>query len=393
MTEADLVIVAVAAATWLNWVPAVSRVQPGAVEFRAPTAVEWLTRLRAQLVVSADFAAALAQLPAPPAQLAERLGRLTEITSATGISALGPVRLLLKAAKQDAQQRARWRERSGAAMVSSTLLAVLPVGLWLTSGSVGASPLEWLVASPAGWLVLVVFLGLTAVARWWLRSAAKAALGRGKAVGAGGAAGGLQPLRSPVAAAASLVAVWSLRPDGLGLVLGALVASGVAVSWRAFASGQQQELTAMAELERPWLTALLASALAAGFDWRRAVELMAAEASPDREQLVAVERRLSWGVEPATAFAEAGEHWQEVAVAISQTMSAGAPVASGLASLSEHWQQELGERAIERVERIAARSVIPVSLLQLPAFIIGGLFPILAVSLEPMVDSWLSTSA
>lgn len=391
MTEADLLLVAVAAAAWVNWVPAVSRLEPGAAARRQPTTVEWLTRLRAQLVVSADFATALSQLPAPPDAVGERLERLSALSSAIGISALGPVKLLLLAARQEAQLRARWRERSGAAMVSSTLLAILPVGLWLTSGSVGASPIEWLVSSPAGWLALGAFLGLTALSRWFLRRAARSALGGGKAA-VPGEVGGLRPLRSPLAAAVSFIAVWSVRPDGLGFALAALVASGVGQAWRAFPSGQQQALATMAEAERPWLTALLASALAAGLDWRRAVGLLAQEAQVDREQLLAVERRLSWGVEPAVAFASAGEQWQEVAVAIAQTMSAGAPVASGLAALSEHWQRELGESAIERVERVAARAVIPVSLLQLPAFIIGGLLPILAVSLQPLLDSWLSTS-
>lgn len=386
MTEVDLLIMAAAALAWVAWVPATRRRGGTAIRAAEPSAVEWLTNLRAQLVVSPDFTAALAGLPPPPSELNARLERLRQVTAETGGSALGPVHLLLGAARQDARRRARWRERSGGAMVSSTLLAVLPVGLWLTSGSVGVSPITWLTTSPAGWLCLLLFGGLTALSRWWLRRSARAALGLAAT------AARPRPLRRSVAAGASFVAVASLLPDGKGLVLAALTSSVVANVWQGFESERERSQAARAMAERPWLAALLASGLAAGLDWRRAVSVLAREADVDQSELLAVERRLSWGVEPAVAFAAAGEHWQEVAIAISQTMAMGAPVAAGLAALGEHWQRELGDQELERVERIAARAVIPVSLLQLPAFIIGGLLPILAVSVQPLLEAWLSTS-
>ena len=387
MATADLVVIAVAGMTWLWSLPVRGQTPQLRRESASIAEVEWLTRLQAQLVVSSDFESAVRALEEPPARLSGRIERLTAISAEAGISCVGPVGLLLIESRSKEQARRRWREQTSGAQASSLLLALLPAVMWLTGGTMGMSPLAWLFGTPFGLISLTAFAFLTLASRWWLRSLQSRALAPPTAARARG------ELPASLAAASAALAVFAFRPDGLGAVAAAVAASVVAGLWSGLEPQSGRLLQAAALAERPWLTALLAAALATGLDWRRSVSLLAAEAVVDAEVLGAVDRRLRWGIEPAAAFSQAGHRWQELAMAIAQTEAMGAPVANGLTSLSEHWQRDLGALELERVERVAARSVLPVSLLQLPAFIIAGLVPVLAVSMQPLLDLWLSTSA
>lgn len=55
-------------------------------------------------------------------------------------------------------------------------LLLLPVLAWMTAGATGASPIEFLTRSPAGWVCGALGLLLFAGAAWWMRALTRQAL-------------------------------------------------------------------------------------------------------------------------------------------------------------------------------------------------------------------------
>ena len=348
--------------------------------------VEWLVRLQSQVVTARDLGTACVRAGAVPTRVAIELAALQALQSETGARVEWAVDWLLAREKARKSLVDRYREQSGPARVSSFTLAVFVPGLWLLTLLGGQPVVGWLLGSPLGYACLLLYALLTWLSRLALRRLERQALSpatKRKVVSTG------RGNRWSAVAVALLPSL--LWPNAAGLAVGALAALVVFEAWPRLTSAHAAELEQEREVERGWLTLLLACLLASGVDWLRAVGWIAELAAANGATLAAVRQRLTWGVSPAVAFNEAGSEWQAVAASLQQSAVDGAPVARGLLDLSHHWQREARELELARIESVAARTVLPVSLLQLPAFLVGGLLPLVITSLQPLFESVLST--
>jgi Flp pilus assembly protein TadB len=164
--------------------------------------------------------------------------------------------------------------------------------------------------------------------------------------------------------------------------------------WNQLTSKQSQLLEREIVKARPRVATVLAVAVTAGASWDRAVDLAASEIPVAAlEDWKAINQRIKWGVPVPQAFSEGSGDWQQIAVVVDQTLRTGAPLAGALFALSNYWQEASYSEQVNQIERKASRMVVLVTLLQLPAFILLGLVPLVAASLIPLFEIFLSTTA
>lgn len=140
-----------------------------------------------------------------------------------------------------------------------------------------------------------------------------------------------------------------------------------------------------------WLVAIWKTAADAGADWLRTVELSLLSADISlQSSLQSLMTRLRWGIAAHHAFT--GDEWNEIAAVLEQGHNSGAKTSTTLHALLEEMNQSHRSARITSLERHASRAVIPVSLLQLPAFIVIAIVPILATQIAPLLDIVASTT-
>lgn len=387
MSAIDWAALAVGAMVWLLFRPQTLPIRwPTQASTSELSEIEWLVALSAQLVTSSNLSQAMSKCGPTPIALTAQIEVLSRGVQEFGIRALGAVDWLTMAARDHRTVERRWDEQSAAARSSSAILANFPVAIWVLSGFSGGEVVKWLFGSPFGWLCLTCFTLLTIGSRTLLRRLSQIALTSKRQVRT------TKEMSSSVLSFTVLVAAWFFLPSAAGIALGASFAAAIKYWWPSLQSDSTIEFQRQVKTERAWVAALLSAALAAGLDWQRALDWASSGAEVSAQELREVGARLSFGVSPQVAFSGASEPWLPIAVALEQCAISGSPVSSGLFELARFWLQEARDENLERVTRIASRAVLPVSLLQLPAFLVGGLVPILAVSLLPLFEGWLSTS-
>jgi hypothetical protein len=140
-----------------------------------------------------------------------------------------------------------------------------------------------------------------------------------------------------------------------------------------------------------WLVAIWKTAADAGADWLRTVEMSLISADISlQSSLQSLMTRLRWGIAAHHAFT--GDEWSEIASVLEQGHNSGAKTSTTLQALLAEMNQSYRSARITSLERHASRAVIPVSLLQLPAFIVIAIVPILATQIAPLLDVVASTT-
>jgi hypothetical protein len=105
-----------------------------------------------------------------------------------------------------------------------------------------------------------------------------------------------------------------------------------------------------------------------------------------------VAQRLEWGVEPNIAFASSHSLLQPISETIQRSSQTGAPIYESLMTQVRLWNETLQTQRIQNVEKVAERLIVPVALLQLPAFFLLGVIPMVAAEILPMLETFSSTS-
>jgi hypothetical protein len=82
------------------------------------------------------------------------------------------------------------------------------------------------------------------------------------------------------------------------------------------------------------------------------------------------------GVSPETAF-EYSKNWQEVGSLIGTSIRKGSKLSNELRMLADEYRKHALTFRVQHCEKVAGRLIIPVNLLQLPAFILMGLVPMI----------------
>ncbi len=133
---------------------------------------------------------------------------------------------------------------------------------------------------------------------------------------------------------------------------------------------------------------LLAEALAAGVPMHRAVQLVAGLSPPETaEVLDGVVAQVDVGVSMRTAWHSLGDDpvWGRVAQAVARTIMTGAGLGEIVSQLGEEQRAQRQQRRIEWARATGVRAVLPITLCFLPAFLLVGVVPALASTLQTLL--------
>ncbi|HEX6887888.1 MAG TPA: type II secretion system F family protein, partial [Candidatus Nanopelagicales bacterium] len=126
---------------------------------------------------------------------------------------------------------------------------------------------------------------------------------------------------------------------------------------------------------------LLAASLAAGVPAERALPVVArAVGGPTEVALLVVDRRIRLGEPAAAAWLRLRDApgLGGVARCIARSSRTGAPLAALLAITAQELREEAAAASLAEVRAVAVRSVLPLGLCLLPAFVLLGIVPVVA---------------
>ena len=189
--------------------------------------------------------------------------------------------------------------------------------------------------------------------------------------------------------AAAVVALAVLLIVGLpwGLPVAAFAFAGVPIALAKMepASVRRRRERILADL--PLAVDLLAACLRAGRPPGDALSAVAtAVGGPLGARLTEVEQRLRLGAEPADAWAVLEEEpgCAVLARSVRRALVSGGPLAQTLAHVATDVRQQRRWSADERARAVETRSVVPLGLCFLPAFVLIGIVPTIAGSLSSL---------
>ena len=190
-------------------------------------------------------------------------------------------------------------------------------------------------------------------------------------------------------AATAVVALAVLLVVGLpwGLPLAGVAFAGVPVALAKMepASVRRRRERILADL--PLAVHLLAACLRAGRPPGDALSAVAAAVGgPLGARLNEVEQRLRLGAEPADAWAVLEEEpgCAVLSRSVRRTVVSGGPLAKTLEHVATDVRQQRRWSAEERARAVETRSVVPLGLCFLPAFVLIGIVPTIAGSLSSL---------
>jgi Flp pilus assembly protein TadB len=387
LDELSLIAALLAGLLIMWWWPSSPPVVQKRSEWRDPweAAEALLSALTAELQVAVDLESALRRVGWDPATLPPDVSRRTDqacqLTAELGVSGDQLLAAISLEVRSRLELRARWETASAAATSTSVMLMLLPLAMWGLAEGLGIHATVWLTSSSIGWACVVVSLLLTALSRVILSRLAQRALLPAKAPQLG-------IVTAATAGNVMVVAAVALKTDIVGLLLGIVIRLVVVTQWSRLKAASSHE----AARDVAWAHVCIASALTSGSDWMTAVK-RAAECVDGAlsDQLAAVAQRLEWGVEPQDAFRGDMPSLDGIARAIEQTHASGAPISDALIRSARSSTAQHHADALKRVERFASFAVIPVTALQLPAFVLIGLVPVVVTQLQPLLSAFSST--
>lgn len=178
----------------------------------------------------------------------------------------------------------------------------------------------------------------------------------------------------------------------LGGWLGALAAPAAAFGLWRFVGGMEppaarRRREALAA-DLPLVVNLLSAALAVGASPSSAVRVVAdAVDPPAREELHAVARRLSLGVDPVRVWAEVGGHPQlgPLGRCMVRALEAGASVAAAMLLLADDLRDTARMETEGRARSVGVKAAAPLGVCLLPAFVLTGVVPLVAGSVMTLL--------
>jgi Flp pilus assembly protein TadB len=174
-------------------------------------------------------------------------------------------------------------------------------------------------------------------------------------------------------------------PWGLPVAVIAFAAVPVALAKLEPASVRRRRERIVADL--PLAVDLLAACLRAGRPPGDAVAAVAsAVGGPLGARLTEVEQRLRLGAEPADAWAvlDGEPSCTVLSRSVRRTVITGGPLAQSLEHVAADIRQQRRWSADERARAVETRSVVPLGLCFLPAFVLIGIVPTIAGSLSSL---------
>jgi Flp pilus assembly protein TadB len=381
VTLHDVMAIAAGALFLLWWWPEVQRNEPAPTSSSDWNEARGLRYLVANSSTSQTFTQSLTALEeisdrqwCTNPELSSRVSALNEMNSEFGIPVTIPLQQLHFEVDTSEILQRMWSEKAAVAYTSSNALIFISLAMTVVSGS-----LSWLVSDSIGIACVVVSLFLIILARRIINFMKSQAL-----------------RTSPVShrSPRPMFAVWVLSlgvvavmPSALGLA-GALV---LFVGLKTFLSAlpQSRALRHAEQLfvERDWFLSLVHSSTVAGHDWLKSFEIAGPHMSSAMQSAVeSVVTRLRWGLPATEALTDS--LWSEVGQIARQVQQLGIKADVALTNLRLDLNHTHRSRRISKLEKYAAKAVIPVSLLQLPAFILIGIVPVIASQFADLLKTF-----
>lgn len=290
-----------------------------------------------------------------------------------GLPVLPLIDYLIACERDDQTLSREFQNRSATAKGASLTLMVMPVLMWTIGVAIGIDLLNFL-ASVIGLALLGTGFILTFISRTIIGSASKLALTKPSAK---------SPKSFPafMAALLTFLAIFAFLTNYLGFLFGTLLSLLVHELWQRIPVRDEKREKYNLEENQHFKIQLLAGMIEAGFPWAKAL------ASIDDLELKVIAKRIDMGVSAALAF-ELSEDWQRIGGLISLAIEKGSQLSRELRMLSDEYRQSCLLFRIEQCERVAGRLIIPVNLLQLPAFILTGLVPMIGPLLSQTFETF-----
>lgn len=190
---------------------------------------------------------------------------------------------------------------------------------------------------------------------------------------------GSRPRGLAAGALAAAVALWTSSLGWVSLGLGAIVGVVGFVALGRVTPASRARRTAALVAALPQACDLLAVAVAAGLPLRVAVDVVAdAVGGPVGEVLCEVAARVRLGASEAEAWAELEDDPAVGSMAreIARTVSTGLGLSTLLRGLAVESRRAAAAAALVRARQVGVRSVMPLMLAFLPAFVLLGIVPI-----------------
>lgn len=176
-----------------------------------------------------------------------------------------------------------------------------------------------------------------------------------------------------------------------GVVLGVAAATAAHVLWLRATPPHVRRARERAAAELPFAVDLVAACLRAGAAVPLAAAAAAAAVQPElAERLRRTGRAAALGVSTADAFAELGDvpGTDRVVAAVAHSERTGAGLAEGMSLLADELREARSHAAQAAVQRAGVWMVLPLCLCFLPAFVLAGLAPVVAATLQQVLNTY-----
>lgn len=198
--------------------------------------------------------------------------------------------------------------------------------------------------------------------------------------------GGLRSQRLPLAALAGggVAVAWG---GSSGLVLGVGLATVVWVVATRAEPAAQRRLREQRARQLPDVVSLLALALGTGVPVAQALDqVQQARPGPAADALASVGVALGRGVEPAQAWAPllGDPALARLARGLIRSAESGSPVAEAVARVGAELATERRMAVADRARAVGVKAALPLGVCLLPAFLLVGIVPLVAVSISTL---------
>ena len=179
-----------------------------------------------------------------------------------------------------------------------------------------------------------------------------------------------------------MVGLWGT--GALGFVLGGVAVPVTAVILGRLERGNARAAQDLIRLQTPSALDALAACVEAGLPLRRATAVVAGLSPPEvGEQLGRVVHGVDVGLSDAEAWLGLSDHavLGPIARDVARSADWGTTVAALLTGYAQQLRRDLESAATTRARAVGVRTVLPLSLCYLPAFILLGLVPMVAAGM------------
>lgn len=302
-----------------------------------------------------------------------RIEQISDLTRRYGISASLLVSELITTIQNQRLISHKWKESMAAPKTASLLLFLIPIPLLAGATASGLEIFDWILWHPIGRFVFLIGFAISVFSGWRLKRASPLKKSQESKI---------PKISAKLAGGLLAAGMYAISPNFWGLLLGGFLFLIVQHNWYRFQT--LADLQASKELTdlRPRVVTELAAAVTAGLDWKTAVSAVELP-SKFQGEWSDIHQRIAWGVSVPAAFSNSS--WNQISTVVDQALRTGAPISNALFELAGHWQRARLSSALTEIEQRAAKNVVWVTLLQLPAFILMGLIPLVAASIFPLL--------